>query len=136
MEYTGWVLENSEHKYLLQLRDNIPTIRYPGTWDLFGGAIEEGETPLEGALRELKEEIGLTLSPEDITLMFTGDILGGNHYIYHAFIPHKKEEITVYEGAGCEYFTIDQILALTNTREEMKGIFKGIPNGQTDKNVI
>lgn len=44
-------------KYLMQLRDNIPTIVYPGVWGLFGGHLEPGETPEAGLKRELIEEI-------------------------------------------------------------------------------
>src|SRR5205085_1298230 len=47
-------------RYLLQQRDSIPTIFYPGHWGCFGGAMEEGETPLEALQRELHEELRLT----------------------------------------------------------------------------
>ncbi|MFB2878299.1 NUDIX hydrolase [Floridanema aerugineum] len=45
-------------KYLMQLRDNIPTIVYPGFWAFFGGHIEPDEPPEIAVKRELKEEIG------------------------------------------------------------------------------
>jgi 8-oxo-dGTP diphosphatase len=32
---------------------------YPGVWDVFGGHIEEHESPEDGLARELEEEIGL-----------------------------------------------------------------------------
>ena len=32
-----------------------------GTWAIPGGALDQGESPLEGALREFREEIGLRL---------------------------------------------------------------------------
>ncbi|BFM38468.1 NUDIX hydrolase [Synechocystis sp. LKSZ1] len=50
-----------EDRYLLQLRDNIPTILYPGHWGLFGGHLETGETPLEAVKREIWEEIRFSL---------------------------------------------------------------------------
>lgn len=37
-----------------------------GQWALPGGRIDAGETPAQGALRELAEEIGLALTPGDI----------------------------------------------------------------------
>ena len=46
-----------EDKFLMQLRDNIPTILYPGYWALFGGHIEAGETPEVAVRREVIEEI-------------------------------------------------------------------------------
>jgi ADP-ribose pyrophosphatase YjhB (NUDIX family) len=36
---------------------------YKGLWDLPGGFIEEGEHPLDGARRELREETGLEIEP-------------------------------------------------------------------------
>lgn len=45
-------------QFLMQLRDNIPTILYPGYWALFGGHIEPGETPEIAVKREILEEIG------------------------------------------------------------------------------
>lgn len=44
-------------KYLLQLRDNIPTIAAPGEWSLFGGSLQRGEMPLAGIKREIFEEL-------------------------------------------------------------------------------
>lgn len=38
--------------------------RHAGQWALPGGRVEEGETPLEAALRELDEELGICLGPQ------------------------------------------------------------------------
>jgi len=35
-------------------------------WALPGGRCDEGETPVAGALRELREELGLELGPDDV----------------------------------------------------------------------
>jgi 8-oxo-dGTP diphosphatase len=43
--------------YLLQHRDRDPGIFYPDYWGLFGGCIDPGETPEQGLLRELEEEL-------------------------------------------------------------------------------
>lgn len=51
------------NKVLLQLRDSNPK-QFPRHWDAFGGRIEDGEKPLDAALREVKEELGLVLTAD------------------------------------------------------------------------
>jgi len=43
---------------------------FPGWLALPGGHIEEGENPLTAAIREVREEVGVTLMPEEIQLKF------------------------------------------------------------------
>ena len=40
-----------------------------GTWAIPGGALDQGETPLEGALREFVEEIGVALDEHGYELV-------------------------------------------------------------------
>jgi 8-oxo-dGTP diphosphatase len=44
-------------RYALQWRDDKPTISAPGTWSLFGGMIQQGETPSQAIQREIAEEL-------------------------------------------------------------------------------
>ena len=47
--------------YVLQLRDDIPRIAARGKYALFGGALEDGETPEAGLRREISEELAIHL---------------------------------------------------------------------------
>ena len=52
------IITNKSNEVLLQHRDSkAPT--HPNQWGLWGGRIEEGETPTAALVRELKEELDL-----------------------------------------------------------------------------
>lgn len=51
---------------LTLLRDDIPTIPFPGEWDLPGGGREGAETPFQTAARELFEELSIRISPDKV----------------------------------------------------------------------
>lgn len=55
-----------DNQVLVSLRDDLPTIPYPNTWDLPGGGREGTETPFECVAREVWEELGLTLTLDHI----------------------------------------------------------------------
>lgn len=59
------IVVREDERYLMQLRDDKPGIFYPDHWGLFGGAVEEGETPEDALRRELDEELGFV--PEQLT---------------------------------------------------------------------
>jgi 8-oxo-dGTP diphosphatase len=48
-------------------RDTHPGLTWPGAWDMPGGGREPGETPLECALRETREELSLIVVPQVVT---------------------------------------------------------------------
>ncbi|MCP9883740.1 NUDIX domain-containing protein [Synechococcus sp. ATX 2A4] len=50
-------MAEQQGRWLLQLRDDIEGIVHPGTWGLFGGHLDPGETPEQALRRELREEI-------------------------------------------------------------------------------
>lgn len=57
------------------------------SWGLPGGKVELGETPLRGAIRELKEETGIQLEPTDLEEVFSK--LGHSMYV-KTFLCKKK----------------------------------------------
>lgn len=56
----NYMLYDKKGRLLLMLRTmDAPT--HPGYWGLFGGAIEEGESPGQAIKREAKEELDIEL---------------------------------------------------------------------------
>lgn len=61
-------IQNSEGKFLIQKRSK----RKNGKFATTGGHPKSGEDSVQGIITEVKEEIGLDISPEDIQLYFGG----------------------------------------------------------------
>lgn len=106
------IFENDKGEILLYRRDNKPGIPFPQHWDLFGGHIEDGETPEEALVREVKEEMNYDL--KDFKFFRRYDCLEGDaypniKYIYHGRFNLPAERITLLEGECVRYFTRDEI---------------------------
>ena len=64
-----WI-KNSKGEYLIAQRAaDRPT--FPLMWECVGGSVIKGENGLQGAVREVKEEVGIDLSPADGKLVFS-----------------------------------------------------------------
>lgn len=94
-------------RYLLQLRDNIPTIVYPGHWAFFGGHLDPGESPDQAMRRELQEEIGYT--PPQLTPFrrFASDTV--IRHVFHGPLGVPVADLQLNEGWDLDLWTIEQI---------------------------
>ncbi|MEL0340263.1 MAG: NUDIX hydrolase [Synechococcus sp.] len=95
-------------RWLLQLRDDIEGILYPGQWALFGGHLDPGETPEVALRRELEEEINWAGS--DLTPWFE---LRDGQRIRHFFrgplaVPFGS--LTLLEGQDMVLAELDELL--------------------------
>lgn len=111
-EIAAIILENDKNEFLLYLRDNKPDIPFPDHWDLIGGHVEEGETPEEALVREVKEELDIDLKEYVFYKKYvclTGDAYENIKYIYCGKINLPVEEITLLEGVYPKYFTREEI---------------------------
>ena len=79
----GVVLVNEAGQILMQLRDDIPTIADPGCWVNPGGVIDPGESPEDGARRELLEETDYRAGP--LTLAYERTLNRPEGYSEHQY---------------------------------------------------
>ena len=107
------ILRDTQDRFLLQLRDGNSTTLGSGQWGIFGGRLEQGETPRYAALREIHEEIGVTLTDGDITAFAKCQSTHGTRL--YAFITPRliaPIDITLGEGAGFAFLTRDQVKSM------------------------
>ena len=81
-----WIV-NSRGEFLISRRAPAPGRHAVGMWEPTGGAVVAGEDSLTAALREVREELGLTLEPEQ-----------GRVYKSYTY-PHSN-------GDGAAYITV------------------------------
>lgn len=103
-------------RYLLQHRDEVPDVWYPGYWGCFGGAVDHGEEPLETLRRELFEELELRFSEAAFLTRFDFDLTEfglGRYYRIYYLVRLKETEwhnLVLHEGQDMAAFSIDSIL--------------------------
>jgi len=114
------LLQLSDGRYVMQLRDSNPNIFYPDHWGCFGGAVDPGEAPAVALVRELREELMLTLTPADVARFteftfdfgFAGDGIRLRTY-YAVTLPQAGlDGLVLGEGADLGAFEAERLLAM------------------------
>jgi 8-oxo-dGTP pyrophosphatase MutT (NUDIX family) len=95
------------NQFLMQLRDDIPTIAYPAHWALFGGHIELGETPEVAVEREILEEIGYVLPPFAKFGCYPDETVV--RHVFHAPLLVELDQLVLNEGWDMGLLTPDDI---------------------------
>ncbi|MGD9861830.1 MAG: NUDIX hydrolase [Pseudodonghicola sp.] len=88
---------------LVILRDDKPDIPWPGHWDLPGGGREGAESPLDCALRETREEVGLALMPDDVNWSTSYLRPHGRVWFFAAHLPEARREQVRLGDEGQEW---------------------------------
>jgi len=65
IDFVQVALVDPRGRVLMQERDEHAPA-WPDLWCIPGGGLDDGEAPLDGAVRELAEETGVRLAPEDL----------------------------------------------------------------------
>ena len=122
---------------LIQLR-HTNKVNYPGLWDVsVAGHISAGESIVEGALREVEEEIGLTLNENDLRHLFIhkSEVTHAEDYIdnefNHVFIAPLKVPLNRLNMQHEEVSAI-KLLSIDTFRKELQHPIKRklyVPHG-------
>lgn len=116
MEKGVGVILKKNGKILLQLRNDKKSIASPNCWGPFGGCVNKGETFEQAAIREIKEELGITL---DKNKLEPAQQTKTNTYFRYP-LKHKISELKLNEGQDMKLFTKQEVLKLKNTTPGLK----------------
>jgi len=103
------IFYNDERKVLLLLRNDIPTISYPNTWDLPGGGVDDGEKPEEAVAREMKEELDLDIGLPEFFRVTEFNDRTENTFIQKLNTPETELNQKLAEGQCVKWFSEEEI---------------------------
>ena len=110
---------NHEGKYLLTLRNEPDRAQTHNRWQIIGGELEYGETPIQTLSREMQEEAGVfinVLHDHPIVRTNTWDFDGhGRHIILLTYVVDiGDQEVNLnHEATDYQWFTPAEVLDLS-----------------------
>lgn len=113
--------------YLILRRNQEP---FAGDWDLPGGFVEMGESPVEAVVREVAEETGLSVTPLEVIGAFTsayGD--GGRHTVdiaYRCRLERGEFELDTNEKSDAAWVRLEDMptLAFAGERQALAALLE------------
>ncbi|MBI4550664.1 MAG: NUDIX domain-containing protein [Candidatus Latescibacteria bacterium] len=92
---------NPDGEILVHHRDNDPRILFPDQWSIIGGHVEDGETPEQALIREVREEIGHDLTQfEHLATFYDAD---HTRHFYVAPLDKPVSALVLGEGQGLRF---------------------------------
>ena len=109
------VIRNSKGEFLMQKRVE----EKGGDWGVTGGHPKSGETPIQGIITEVKEELGLDFSEEDFTLYDSGCDGKDCYKMYFVNKDIDIDDINIQEEELSEvrWFSMDELKHMVDIHE-------------------
>jgi 8-oxo-dGTP diphosphatase len=125
LEPAVMVLLIQNEKVLLQLRTKDAP-RFPAHWGGFGGRSEPEESIPDAAIREISEELGLTLAHKDLRELMVQNVhRDGRQQRLHCLVAELLSplaDISIAEGDGFALFDLESADALRLTPETRQAV--------------
>lgn len=113
------LIVDEHNNYLLLDRTNHPTFGQDP--DIPGGTSKDGETFLDTVVREVKEEVGITIDQQQITELYSGADYSKVGTVYALFLVRFDEDVKVtlsWEHTAYSWLPQDKFLeAIKNAQD-------------------
>ncbi len=108
------VLVLVKNKFIILQRS--ATDYYGGWWGLPAGSVHEGESPVHGAIRELKEETGIVLREEAVMFvkeyyLKRNDALTLRFFLFKTELPEQLQVTLCKEHCAFQWVSSDECAA-------------------------
>lgn len=107
-------IQNNEGKFLMQKR--VP--QKGGDWGVTGGHPKSGETPIEGMLTEIKEELGVDVNAENLEVFSEGCDGTDCYKMYYLKADFKTEDFNIQkeELTEVKWFSMEELQEMVNQK--------------------
>lgn len=128
------VIRNSKGEFLMQKRVESKG----GDWGVTGGHPKSGETPIQGIITEVKEELGLNFKEEDFTLYNSGCDGKDCYKMYFTTKDIDLNDIVIQkeELSEVRWFSMEELNNMVDTKElneDQVACFKKVVNYLNNK---
>ena len=108
-------IQNNNGEFLMQKRVESKG----GDWGITGGHPKFGETPLQGMITEIKEELGLTVNENDLVEFNSGCDGVDCYKMYYTKLNIDLSDIIIQEEELTEvkWFTLEKLKEMVETKE-------------------
>lgn len=115
-------------KLFMHLRDNKPGLFNANMWDFVGGGREGKESPRDCAIREVREELGIIITPESFVwekyFPAQKDPNQKAVFMVAQISPSKLADINLTEGQKWQLFSQEEFFAREDVIEALKSRFQ------------
>jgi 8-oxo-dGTP diphosphatase len=105
-------LINEQSQILLQMRPEGRAMA--GLWEFHGGKVEDAEAPREALVRELREELGISVIPECLMpITFASEPLGDKNLLLLLYMCTEWQGVPIaLESPKISWFSLENMKSL------------------------
>jgi ADP-ribose pyrophosphatase YjhB (NUDIX family) len=111
----AYIFNRDFSKLLMVRRNEEKRQKYGFEWGLVGGKMEPGESIIEGAIREIKEEVGVEFDGKELKFLFFREMLiperafTGIQFYFAASIDESTPIVIDDESDGYGWFSVNAL---------------------------